>query len=784
MSLSQEIKDFVSSYNTTYYNMSRNNHAGQTKPETEADRARAAFNKGYNNAPISGGIPAGDVTSGGNSETTSASTDGFGDNHALLMDKFIKRGVSPEVAMGPVLSLMGEGGRGLDPNAYNPDDNGKGPSGGYAQWNGDRLTGPQGLYNFAGVNDIKKIPFSKQADFMDYELDNNPRFRGLIDELKKGKTRDDGLRIWTEKYEVPADIPGQIELRKKRGPAFAEWWQSRQKPTAPLPTFAQAGNALPTPGAARGGLIEGYAYGGTVRPSGANSRPDRIAQAIPGVDDAGGMKGTAPGGATTARIATSPGYAEGGVAIPDPNQPMQLQQPQQQEEPSNPFSGLADAINSGVDYLSKTFNLHELANSAIPSAQAHEGSKQFAGDTHAMSQADYDAVTNTIDPNGRMAEGLRTAAGLQALYDYHTQNGNYDAASKTAGSMLLHLRGMAARYGSQAVEDIRKGDLNAAGQNMSKAYNMTPNTNTMSSSANRDGTVDLTEHGPDGAVMNRARVTPQQLLAAATGMKDGTKYWEILSQAAGAHDPEAVNWRQQLAERRQAETENLHQRNFERQARIDEAKSPSAEQNQAFQNWVVNGGDAEPPINTLHPSQYSPAMELYRTRVHGAGGAGAGAIPPNERVHISEAMDGAFQPFQDSLPEAARVSDAELPAFKGAAGALFSTAQLSPDRAFRAVYDLSDPTHANLDNAQPDKHGRLVVRLSDGSNLPLAEDAFNTIMALRKQRIQADSVQAAKNSQQREKVSRIDRGIGDALSAISPDWLKGKVQDYQNSVGR
>lgn len=138
-----------------------------------------------------------------------ASRVSFGDAHKLLMNELTSRGVRPEVAAGAVGSLMGESGKGLNPRAYNPNDNG-GPSGGIAQWHNERLLD---LYKFAGANDINKIPLETQVKFLGHELDG--KYNNVLEGLKTGRTVADGVNIWTRSYEKPAHPDEQVALRMK-----------------------------------------------------------------------------------------------------------------------------------------------------------------------------------------------------------------------------------------------------------------------------------------------------------------------------------------------------------------------------------------------------------------------------------------------------------------------------------------------------------------------------------------------------------------------------------------
>jgi hypothetical protein len=168
--------------------------------------------------------------------------------HKMIMDELINRGVRPEVAAGAVGSLMGESGSRLNPAAYNPNDNGS-PSGGIAQWHKERL---DGLYKFAGTNDINKIPLETQVKYLGHELDTTHKH--VLEGLLQGRTVQDGNSIWTRSYEVPANADHQVELRQKNGDSL---WSSYSNNS-----FASATPSAPVGEAAPGQIRSNIAVNG------------------------------------------------------------------------------------------------------------------------------------------------------------------------------------------------------------------------------------------------------------------------------------------------------------------------------------------------------------------------------------------------------------------------------------------------------------------------------------------------------------------------------------------
>ena len=186
---------------------------------------------------------------------------------------------------------------------------------------------------------------------------------------------------------------------------------------APNQTAAQLAAAQPAPPAPEGDnggiqladlgtLFDSYASGGLVR-----SRPNRVASAQPGVAIPTDV-GTPPGGNTTANVATSPGYADGGAVSGDSsgddsedgsggftdadgNPIEQGDGGADETSPMALLSGLGDTIGGGLKYLQSKFSLGQ-SSSGIPSDPSFLGNVQrLLGGEGAASKEDYAAVAAT-----------------------------------------------------------------------------------------------------------------------------------------------------------------------------------------------------------------------------------------------------------------------------------------------------------------------------------------------------------------------------------------------------
>lgn len=107
-------------------------------------------------------------------------------------------GISRNVALGGIGSLMGESGRSLNTGAHNPKDPGDG-SYGIGQWHSERR---RGLERFARRTGRNIDDFRTQMDYVAHELETT--HRSVLNAMRNASTMEQGERIWTRQYEVPA----------------------------------------------------------------------------------------------------------------------------------------------------------------------------------------------------------------------------------------------------------------------------------------------------------------------------------------------------------------------------------------------------------------------------------------------------------------------------------------------------------------------------------------------------------------------------------------------------
>ncbi len=233
-------------------------------------------------------------------------------------------------------------------------------------------------------------------------------------------------------------------------------------------------------------------------------------------------------------------YADGGTVDDDETDPTQylalaragadagsagpgFQMPQYSPLRNLPFSGLPDVLHDGITYLQQHFGLEN-----TPSALPSDGQKKFASGEGAADKEDVDAVGDIVDPKKQMTDAQRHIAGLNAVYNYYQNRGEYDRAARAAASMLQQARTAAEQYGDAA---LRAPDPNTAAKIVAKGYNATvPDGKEIS--VGDDGTF-VQRDAVSGKVIATGKFSPADVLQAAVGLKNGTAYWRQLMEVAG-----------------------------------------------------------------------------------------------------------------------------------------------------------------------------------------------------------------------------------------------------------
>lgn len=210
---------------------------------------------------------------------------------------------------------------------------------------------------------------------------------------------------------------------------------------------------------------------------------------------------------------------------------------------------LGMALHGALTTIQKVFGLDAgsaqpaqagaIPDPSAPAPQAagdpSKGLKMLATHVGAMSEQEFNQVRQIVDPENKLNDQLKNVAGLNSLYEYYLQKGDIMGANKAAASMVQTLSMVSSRLGAQAEDAIKSGKYPQAAEILQKAYDYVPDGNSVDAQANPDGSGQITMKDSKGKVTYQGNFTPQQLLDAATGMRNGTLFWKQLTTSAGKY---------------------------------------------------------------------------------------------------------------------------------------------------------------------------------------------------------------------------------------------------------
>lgn len=195
---------------------------------------------------------------------------------------------------------------------------------------------------------------------------------------------------------------------------------------------------------------------------------------------------------------------------------------------------IGQALHAGIMNLQHQFNLDPKAG-AVPDQQSlAKGRKAlFDGEGRAAPE-DMQAVAAAVDPNGELTHSQMILRAMTKGYEHYMAKGDPQRAANFASQIIQYSTFEAARHGSDALDALRKGDINGAAQSLKAGYDNIPDGKEATGvKVNPDKTVSVTESDvKTGKPINQHTLSPQQLYQAALGLKNKTLAWQSLMTAA------------------------------------------------------------------------------------------------------------------------------------------------------------------------------------------------------------------------------------------------------------
>lgn len=322
------------------------------------------------------------------------------------------------------------------------------------------------------------------------------------------------------------DKYGSIEggLGKYWGPISREGWTPGRGRDSDLPwqswTAQQAADGQSTQAFADGGLVEDD-------------------------EDAAGYE--EPEGLEPGDAPDDAGDAPSAIPIPRPKPPVpqgaEIKAPTPQggapaaQGEDDGFGSLGNALDGGIRFLQDHFKLPKPG--AVPDdprrAGINEGYRRLLSGEGAATDEEAAAVRKAVDPNLSYNDSIANIAGLSRVWNYYVSKGDVEGARRAAAALMQHTRIKSIQLGNAAL-NAKTPEERA--RFVAKGYDQIPDGRHVEVEPGKNGTGTFRQIDTrTGKVVSEGQYTPEQLIAAANKLRDGTAYWQLVIQSAGEKLP-------------------------------------------------------------------------------------------------------------------------------------------------------------------------------------------------------------------------------------------------------
>jgi hypothetical protein len=152
---------------------------------------------------------------------------------------------------------------------------------------------------------------------------------------------------------------------------------------------------------------------------------------------------------------------------------------------------------------------------------------------NAMSDQQYQQIAKVVDPHDELTENARLIASLNAGVKNALSKGDVKSAKALAVGMVEMSAINSEKFGRYAMELMQKGDAKGAVTFLQKAYDVMPDGKKIEAFIGPDNLVHARTVDSDGNVQDLGKFGGPQLVKLATGVANGSTYWQTMSQIAG-----------------------------------------------------------------------------------------------------------------------------------------------------------------------------------------------------------------------------------------------------------
>jgi len=449
-----------------------------------------------------------------------------------------------------------------------------------------------------GPERLKKYGLKSNEDLFDPQTNARvalqmARERGGYDDwsvYKKG-AHTPYLKAAAEPYTAPAQVASNQAL-----PVPDDAYANGAPTPPPRPDDLDTTQVVDAGGFSRGGMVSKYADGGMVEDP--PLPPPRPAD----------LGAPAPAAPAQAAIPTGP-QPEGPPAISGGDAPA---------EGDTPLASLGDALKAGFSYLQNAFGLQPAAlPGANPNlAQGYSKLLSGAGALPPAAKAQYD---KEVDPKGELTEALRDVAGLVGGYNYLLAHGRGEEAKKMAGTIIQTLRAKSAYFANKGLDEAQAGKWDEALKSIVGAANSIPDGTEKSVEDDEDGEkAVVVKDMKTGAVVNKIKVTPQSLLAAATRMRDGKDYYtHLMNTAEEDSKKKDKTTRPSAIEQHEKASTAFGDAYSAEQEKLSQQEGPPMKEQanpMSYEDTMLPGGAASKAYQKLSPSQRNDLRKAWNDK--------------------------------------------------------------------------------------------------------------------------------------------------------------------------
>lgn len=227
------------------------------------------------------------------------------------------------------------------------------------------------------------------------------------------------------------------------------------------------------------------------------------------------------------------GYDPEGGAIPSQVKPQQALAQQRATNTTDLPAGMA--LHGAVSEIQRNLTQSRQGQpaGAIPAQR-----DPVSGNFHQLqmmrrfSDEDYAQYMQRIDPDNKLGPAVREIAGIKAIYDYYLRQGNVQKAEQSAAGLVMRAADHSMRYGAAAEQAIKDGNFPRGAELLRQAYDNVPDGRSAEADVDETGRGMFVLKDDKGNVIARNPFGPQQMYAAALGMKDGSLFWREITTAA------------------------------------------------------------------------------------------------------------------------------------------------------------------------------------------------------------------------------------------------------------